>query len=65
MKINPDGTFFLEHGELVPFICPLCKYPIEYDEKPLMIKCTACGHMDFKEKFITDIEMRDNKQQNG
>src|SRR5437870_3735317 len=30
MRINLDGTFEIEKGEVVPFVCPKCKFPTEY-----------------------------------
>ncbi len=61
MKINPNGTFSLEKGEQIPFICPKCFYPIEYLQNVWMVNCTNCQYIGQREEFIKDVYMKDNK----
>lgn len=53
MKRNPDGTVDLEKGEYIPFVCPVCQYPIEYDtsEFLLMVRCPQCGYIGTRDLF--------------
>ncbi len=61
MKINSDGTFHLDQGEQIPFICPQCKFPVAYDPKLFMVTCTKCFYLGHREEFIGDVYMKDNK----
>jgi ribosomal protein S27E len=51
MKINPDKTIRLEKGEYIPFVCPKCNQPIEYDEKVFMVKCHRCSYLGIRSEF--------------
>ncbi len=59
MKINPDGTVNLEKGEFIPFVCPKCKWPIEYDAKIVMVNCFHCKYIGPVEEFSPDFTMTD------
>jgi predicted RNA-binding Zn-ribbon protein involved in translation (DUF1610 family) len=56
MKINTDGTLDVEEGEIMPFMCPKCKWPIEYDEKVAMVNCFHCGYIGTVEEFSQDYQ---------
>lgn len=58
MKINPDGSFFLVKGDSMPYICPVCNRPIEYEEGLLMVRCNHCGYLDEVNKFMGNIEIK-------
>ena len=32
MHLNQNGNIILNKGEKIPFVCPNCKWPIEFDE---------------------------------
>lgn len=51
MKRNPDRTVELEKGEYIPYICPRCKWAIEYDEKLLVVRCEHCKYVGNREEF--------------
>lgn len=57
MKINLDGTFDIEEGEIMPFICPKCKWAIEYDDKLLMVNCFHCKYIGHKDEFNSEFEL--------
>lgn len=56
MKINNDGTVYLDKGEYIPFLCPKCKWPIEYDDKIVMVHCFHCGYVGGVDEFSPDYE---------
>lgn len=56
MKILLDGSLEIEKGEIVPFICPKCEWPIEYDEKVVMVNCFHCDYKGFKNEFEKEIK---------
>jgi hypothetical protein len=58
MKINPDGSFFLVEGDLIPYICPTCNMPTEYEEGLVMVKCSHCGYLDETSNFTGTIELK-------
>lgn len=53
MTINPDGSFFLEPGEHMPYICPKCFYPVPFDPAVSYIVCRRCRHRDVSYEFTT------------
>ena len=59
MKINLDGTFEIEKGEVIPFVCPKCNFPVAYDEKLLMVKCHQCQYLGNKDEFSSEISLLD------
>jgi len=59
MKINIDGTFELQKGEVIPFVCPKCKFPVEYSPDLLMVRCTQCGYLGDRDEFSTELSLID------
>lgn len=57
MKINLDGTFDLVKGEKFPFICPKDRWPIEYDDKIVMVRCFHCGYIGNLEEFNQNFKL--------
>ena len=51
MQILNNGDVFLEKGEYVPYSCPKCKWPIEYDDKVVMVRCIHCGYIGDTDEF--------------
>ena len=51
MKINLDGSMEVEKGEIMPFICPKCKWAIEYDSNLLMVNCFHCSYIGTVDEF--------------
>lgn len=43
MTIYPDGSFYLEKGEKMPFVCPKCEYPAAFDASATAVTCARCG----------------------
>ena len=64
MIVNSDGTFSLDKGERIPYICPRCNLPIQYEENLLMVRCARCGLLDEVSKFTGNVFMKDNKPPN-
>ena len=62
MKINPDGSFDLENGETIPFICPKDGWPIEYDDKILMVHCFHCGYVGSREEFSQEVTLQEDPE---
>jgi hypothetical protein len=62
MKINPDGSFDLANGETVPFICPRDGWPIEYDDKILMVHCFHCGYIGSREEFSQEVVLKEDSE---
>ena len=60
MKINIDGTFEIEKGEVIPFVCPKCKFPTEFSAELLMVKCNQCGYMGDKDEFSSELLLNEN-----
>lgn len=54
MQLNLDGSISLEKGEIMPFICPKCKWAIEYDKKLLMVNCFHCTYVGDREEFTQE-----------
>ncbi len=57
MKINNDGSIYLDKGETVPFICPKCKWPLAYDTNLLAVHCFQCGFVGISEDFSADLKL--------
>ncbi len=58
MKILPNGSVELEKGEYIPFVCPKCDWPIEYDPKVVMVNCFHCGYVGETEEFGRPYKIR-------
>jgi hypothetical protein len=43
MKALPNGNFLIEQGTPLPYLCPQCKVPYEYEEGLTTIQCRDCG----------------------
>lgn len=62
MIIFPDGTFWLEEGEVGPLICPKCFWPKELKERPeyddpnVELTCDKCSHKSDWEKWFVQLE---------
>jgi hypothetical protein len=54
MKIQNDGKVWLDKGECIPFLCPKCKWPIEYDKEVVMVRCIHCGYVGDTEEFSSN-----------
>jgi hypothetical protein len=53
MIIYDDGSFFLEKGELVPFVCPSCGWPKEFSTTaPEFLTCKRCRKSASKKEFL-------------
>lgn len=61
MKINLDGSIEMIEGETFPFICPKCKWPIDYDNKVIMVNCFHCGTIGTVEEFSKEGYLNDSK----
>jgi ribosomal protein S27AE len=54
-----DGSFYLEQGETVPFICPNCGWPLAHDASLAVIECAHCGYTGTPADFSQhDIELK-------
>lgn len=60
MTINPDGTFNIEKGEMMPFICPKDGWPIPYDKDVVMINCIHCDYIGTPEDFYQEFALKEN-----
>lgn len=56
MIIKPDGSFSLQKGDKVPFICN-CGWPIPYNENIIMVRCPRCHYMDLIDKFMRPVRL--------
>jgi hypothetical protein len=50
MIVYEDGSFFLEAGEAVPFLCPECGWPTPYSDRVTVV-CEHCGHSGMAADF--------------
>ncbi len=58
MEISPDGTFFLEKGETVPYFCPIDGWPIPYEalnKNVMLVHCLHCGFVGTEKQFTRNI----------
>lgn len=51
MQVFTDGKFRVDKGELFPFICPKCRWPIPYRNDVAMVVCSHCHHSGFADDF--------------
>lgn len=51
MIVYDDGTFWLDAGERIPFICPNCHFPVPFDASLVEVKCGRCGNTGTPEDF--------------
>jgi ribosomal protein L37AE/L43A len=58
MKVNLDGTFEIEKGETIPFVCPKCNFPIVYDKNLVMVKCHQCKYLGDKDEFSNELILK-------
>jgi len=52
MRIQPDGSLYLEKGEVIPCVC--CACGTLYPPKPgtLASECPQCGHVTIHEEQV-------------
>ena len=62
MIIYPNGTFHCDRGERIPFICPKCQWPIEYDEKVLFVNCFHCKYIGDKDEFSKYVAVKNENR---
>jgi hypothetical protein len=54
MIVFEDGSFHLDQGETVPFLCPCCGWPTRYDKTLTEVHCGHCGHRGTAAEFTED-----------
>lgn len=47
----PDGTIWLNKGEIILFVCPCCSEPFSYNKFIAMPRCPNCKFSSFHEDF--------------
>lgn len=55
MIVNEDGSFYIEEGDPLPCICPLCQFPVPYDDALVAVTCTHCGCVGTIAEFTAEL----------